>query len=102
MGFRFCVAIMPSDKIYQCRVLRDVFPPTPPGPEGSNGNGLFRVQWSPVPGFSCCLCSADALVRVFAGNKKRGGYSRSHLSHMTKRLYYDQPDLLQFDSVVEE
>jgi len=33
-----------SDKIDQCRVLRDVIPPTPPGPEGSNGNGLMRVQ----------------------------------------------------------
>ena len=22
-----------------CRVLRDIIPPTPPGPEGSNGNG---------------------------------------------------------------
>src|SRR6266567_180413 len=32
-------------KIYQCRVLRDVIPPTPPGPEGSNGNGLVRAQW---------------------------------------------------------
>jgi len=30
----------------QASVPRDVFPPTPPGPEGSNGNGLFRVQWS--------------------------------------------------------
>ena len=29
----------------QASVPRDVFPPTPPGPEGSNGNGLFRVQW---------------------------------------------------------
>ena len=27
-----------------CRVLRDVIPPTPPGPEGSNGNGLIRAQ----------------------------------------------------------
>jgi len=33
-----------SDKINQCRVLRDVIPPTPPGPEGSNGNGLVRAQ----------------------------------------------------------
>ena len=33
-----------SVKIYQCRVLRDVIPPTPPGPEGSNGNGLVRAQ----------------------------------------------------------
>jgi hypothetical protein len=31
-------------KINQCRVLRDVIPPTPPGPEGSNGNGLVRAQ----------------------------------------------------------
>jgi hypothetical protein len=44
MGRRFCVGIASSDKIYQCRVLRDVIPPTPPGPEGSNGNGLVRVQ----------------------------------------------------------
>src|ERR1035441_6280192 len=28
----------------QASVLRDVLPPTPPGPEGSNGNGLLRVQ----------------------------------------------------------
>jgi hypothetical protein len=28
-----------------CRVLRDVIPPTPPGPEGSNGNGSLRAQW---------------------------------------------------------
>ena len=27
-----------------CRVPRDAIPPTPPGPEGSNGNGLVRVQ----------------------------------------------------------
>ena len=26
-------------KLFLCRVLRDVIPPTPPGPEGSNGNG---------------------------------------------------------------
>jgi len=32
-------------KINKCRVLRDVIPPTPPGPEGSNGNGLVRAQW---------------------------------------------------------
>jgi len=31
----------------QASVSRDVFPPTPPGPEGSNGNGLLRVQWVP-------------------------------------------------------
>ncbi len=27
-----------------CRVLRDVIPPTPPGPEGSNGNGPVWAQ----------------------------------------------------------
>ena len=32
--------------IGQASVPRDVFPPTPPGPEGSNGNGLLRVQWA--------------------------------------------------------
>jgi hypothetical protein len=31
----------------QASVPRDAFPPTPPGPEGSNGNGLLRVQWVP-------------------------------------------------------
>jgi hypothetical protein len=29
----------------QASVPRDAFSPTPPGPEGSNGNGLLRVQW---------------------------------------------------------
>ena len=33
-----------GDKIDECRVLRDVIPPTPPDPEGSNGNGLVRAQ----------------------------------------------------------
>src|ERR1700678_3416355 len=31
----------------QASVSRDVLSPTPPGPEGSNGNGLLRVQWGP-------------------------------------------------------
>jgi hypothetical protein len=30
----------------QASVPRNVFPPTPPDPEGSNGNGLLRVQWA--------------------------------------------------------
>src|SRR5271169_2513234 len=30
----------------QASAPRDVLPPTPPGPEGSNGNGLLRVQWA--------------------------------------------------------
>jgi hypothetical protein len=29
----------------QASLSRDVLSPTPPGPEGSNGNGLLRVQW---------------------------------------------------------
>jgi len=32
--------------ICQASVPRNAFPPTPPGPEGSNGNGLLRVQWA--------------------------------------------------------
>src|SRR5580698_6010869 len=45
-GLRHAPAWEPGGgKIRQCRVLRDVIPPTPPGPEGSNGNGLMRVQW---------------------------------------------------------
>ena len=43
-GLSPMLAIASSDKINQCRVLRDVIPPTPPGPEGSNGNGLVRAQ----------------------------------------------------------
>ena len=31
-------------RLRACRVLRDVIPPTPPGPEGSNGNGLVWAQ----------------------------------------------------------
>ena len=31
--------------ICQASVPRDVFPQNPPGPEGSNGTGLLRVQW---------------------------------------------------------
>ena len=31
-----------SGKISISRAAR---PPTPPGPEGSNGNGFLRVQW---------------------------------------------------------
>jgi hypothetical protein len=33
------------ESLCQASVPRDDFPPTPPGPEGSNGNGLLRVQW---------------------------------------------------------
>ena len=29
----------------QASVLRNALSPTPPGPEGSNGNELLRVQW---------------------------------------------------------
>ena len=43
-GRRFYPQGSSSAKIYQCRVLRDVIPPIPPGPEGSNGNGLVRAQ----------------------------------------------------------
>ena len=43
-----------------CRVLRDVIPPTPPGPEGSNGNGLVWAQWvaRPFPLTSTKTCPA--------------------------------------------
>ena len=34
------------------RVPRDAIPPIPPGPEGSNGNGLVRVQRGARLGFS--------------------------------------------------
>src|SRR6266568_3480309 len=64
----------------QASVPRDVFPPTPPGPEGSNGNGLFRVQWV-----------AGAWL-----------FSRRRRVPMTNRLYYPTSDLHEFDSVVQE
>src|SRR5580704_14767117 len=93
----------------QASVPRDVFPPTPPGPEGSNGNGLFRVQWSPVPGFFYLSCVARTLLsacwqqmRSWRGYSRSGARELTSLSHMTKRLYYNQPDLLEFDSVVDE
>src|SRR5208282_830661 len=64
----------------QASVPRDVFPPTPPGPEGSNGNGLFRVQWSAGAWlFVCPIHSASV---------------------MTTRLYYDSSEIREFDSVV--
>ena len=34
-------------RLRMCRVLRGAIPPTPPGPEGSNGNGLVRAQQVP-------------------------------------------------------
>jgi len=33
------------ESISQASVPRDALSPTPPGPEGSNGNELWRVQW---------------------------------------------------------
>ena len=35
---------MLNGRLEPCRALRDVIPPTPPGPEGSNGNGSLRAQ----------------------------------------------------------
>src|SRR5215469_8821539 len=75
----------------QASVPRDVFPPTPPGPEGSNGNGLFRVQ-------------QVAGAWLFSSGHRAIGPSDDLMpvSVMTKRLYYDQPDLMEFDSTVEQ
>ena len=44
---RWTVAWMGRCYIRKCRasVPREALSPTPPGPEGSNGNGLLRVQW---------------------------------------------------------
>ena len=90
----------------QASVPRDVFPPTPPGPEGSNGNGLFRVQWSPVPGFFSIaghrVIGPSGETPRTAGGRRRYNSRPALPLIMTKRLYYDQPDLLEFDSVVEE
>ena len=46
----------------QASVSRDVLSPTPPGPEGSNGNGLLRVQR--VPG--AWLIFSTALVPILS------------------------------------
>ena len=79
----------------QASVPRDVFPPTPPGPEGSNGNGLFRVQWSAGAWLFFCRAELPGLEP-----------KRANLGHqtfiMTKRLYYDSSDIHEFDSVVED
>ena len=66
----------------QASVPRDVFPPTPPGPEGSNGNGLFRVQW---------VAGAWLFFRLARGRPS-----------MTHRLYYTDSERHEFDTVVEE
>src|SRR5258707_14022770 len=65
----------------QAWVPRDVFPPTPPGPEGSNGNGLFRVQW--VAGAWLFSLSPPAVA-------------------MTNRLYYTDSHLHEFETGVQE
>ncbi len=51
----------------QASVPRDAFPPTPPGPEGSNGNGLLRVQWAAGAWLLSCLIQLPILAvdRVF-------------------------------------
>src|SRR5215469_11321745 len=56
----------------QASVPRDVFPPTPPGPEGSNGNGLLRVQRVPGAWLSAwpsalliCGCLALCISQFF-------------------------------------
>jgi len=45
--------IKEDGRLEQCRALRDVIPPTPPGPEGSNGNGSLRCSRSPGTLFKC-------------------------------------------------
>jgi hypothetical protein len=45
-----------------CRVLRDVIPPTPPGPEGSNGNGQIRAQWVARYIFNAVVSSSFLLL----------------------------------------
>jgi len=45
--------------IRQASVPRDAFPPTPPGPEGSNGNGLLRVQWASGAWLWLSICFAS-------------------------------------------
>src|SRR5688572_27232249 len=44
-------------------VPRNAFPPTPPGPEGSNGNGLLRVQRAPRCLF--LFCALGTIVAEF-------------------------------------
>src|SRR5579864_1812925 len=58
----------------QASVPRDVLPPTPPGPEGSNGNGLLRVQWVPgawlfifVPSSEGCVLFESGRVLIQRG-----------------------------------
>jgi alanyl-tRNA synthetase len=97
----------------QASVPRDVFPPTPPGPEGSNGNGLFRVQWSAGAWLFVCPLreSAGGATGVSPVQQYRGraGTPGSPLANvlrgfvpMTKRLYYDSSEIHEFDSVIED
>ena len=92
----------------QASVPRDVFPPTPPGPEGSNGNGLFRVQWSPGAWLLSLQLHTNRRFLAPLGRtniviqRRIGGEHCLAFVFMTKRLYYDQPELLEFDTTVEE
>ena len=61
----------------QASVSRDAFPPTPPGPEGSNGNGLLRVQWVAgawlkSSGFLCTFAFALRLCGQQLLSRRRG------------------------------
>jgi alanyl-tRNA synthetase len=82
----------------QASVPRDVFPPTPPGPEGSNGNGLFRVQWS-AGAWLLFFCGCFARPELWWPGGAPGSPSTKL---MTKRLYYDSSEIHEFDSVIEE
>src|SRR5205823_1429737 len=68
----------------QASVPRDAFPPTPPGPEGSNGNGLLRVQW--VSGAwlksSSQLLAFSSYVRASIGID----FSRASAAHSARTL----------------
>ncbi len=66
-----------SGKTKVCRALRGAIPPTPPGPEGSNGNGLVRAQQvpryrSPAAGNSTRR-SPSATIKLFGSPGLSGG-----------------------------
>src|SRR5215471_17512657 len=72
----------------QASVPRDVFPPTPPGPEGSNGNGLLRVQWVSGAWLSLSpelLIAGNLHLPVLARSSNDGNHSGAIAVKLTGR-----------------
>ena len=73
----------------QVSVPRDALPPTPPGPEGSNGNGLLRVQWVAGAWLFFCL-----KIPVYPRNPKVGCEKFARLGNIVGRSLAGTPNQL--------